>query len=99
MIGTWSAPTYSSVHSEIREYYQRREQMQKEIQRSLLKTKLDRLSAYKDQLSKEIDDLERSCGDVGIHAKKRPSSKAPPAASKGKLKLVKSFKNNNDHDI
>lgn len=74
--------------------------MQKEIQKSVLKSQLDRLTAYKDQISKEIDDLERSCGDVGIHAKKRPSSKTPTASSKGKLKQVKSFlKNSNRTSI
>lgn len=84
LTGARSAPpVFGSTHPEIREYYQRRAGLQKEVQKTLLKSKLDRLVAYQERLSKEIDDLERGCGDVGIRV---PKPNVPDATGKTKLK-------------
>ncbi|ODM96511.1 Retinaldehyde-binding protein 1 [Orchesella cincta] len=83
--GSRSAPpNYQSVHPEIQDYYDRRAELQKEVHKTLLKSKLDRLIEYQEQLAKEINDLEHGCGDVGIQATKQPK---PPNQSSSNSKL------------
>ncbi|CAL8137874.1 unnamed protein product [Orchesella dallaii] len=75
-------PNFQSVHPEIHDYYQRRAEFQKEVHKTLLKSKLDRLVEYQEQLAKEINNLENGCGDVGIKSTKQTPTTSNQSGSK-----------------
>lgn len=82
LLGAQSAPPiYSSGYPGMRDHYERRAELQKEVHKTLIKTKYDRLVAFQEKISKEIDDLEKAAGEVGIRVKKpnppEPSSEEP----------------------